>query len=431
MKNVLIWGDNPHGITGFGKVVKNIIRQIYDKDKFKIDVLGISYLGDPYVADEYKGEKLMYDVWTPFEVGKVIDLYGTNKLMSMLSQGRIDILFILQDTFIVKNVMQKIVDLREKLSNKFVIIYYYPIDSHYVYPNWIKESVSLVDIPVAYTEFGKKMSIKHDKNLQEMDVIYHGTDRNIFKKFDPEVIPQMRKSFWGEDVADKFIVLNVNRNQPRKDLNRTFSVFKEFRKSVPRSFLFCLSNPADMGGNIIDMAAQHGLTWGTDWQSVDPAQYSPVFGIPEIQVATMYNLSDVCISTTLGEGWGFSLTEAMACGCPVIFPNNTSIREIIGKDEENPDGIRGSLVASGDMGNRICLGANDNNLSRPLTNVIDMANRLVQLAGSTSNPDSDFRHKSELAMKWVPSWEDVGVQWRDVFERAIVLHDIRGDSDAE
>lgn len=410
--NVLFWGDNPHGITGFGKVIKNVIRQVYDNEKYKIDVLGISYLGDPYKADNYNGKDLMYDVYTPFEVGKQMDLYGAGKLQTFLASGKVDILFILQDTFIARNIMKKIVELRTKLTNKFVIIYYYPIDCGWVYPDWITDAVSVADIPVCYTNFGKAVSARHDPKLRNMDVIYHGTDKNMYKPWPDSMRSQIKQSFWGQGFDKKFIVLNVNRNQPRKDLNRTFAVFAELKKHVPEAYLFCLSNPADIGGNIIDVALQYGLKWGVDWMSPDPTKYNPMLGIPEEQIVTMYNTADVCISTTLGEGWGLSLTEAMACGCPVVFPENTSITEIIGKDDE-----RGTLVLSGNDGNRICLGPQDNNLSRPLTDIMDMAGVLEDIA---KDPEK-YREKARAAVSWVPSWDDVGNDWRRIFDEAIQI----------
>jgi glycosyltransferase involved in cell wall biosynthesis len=421
MKTVLFWGDNPHGITGFGKVIKNVIRQVYDEEKYKIDVLGISYLGDPYIPDEYEGKKLFYDTWTPFQAGRQVDLYATGKLKTMLMSEKVDILFILQDTFIARAVMKDIVEIRSKLKKKFVIVYYYPIDSHYVYPDWITNSVSLADFPVAYTNFGKRVSVGVDVKLKDMPVIYHGTDKNMFKPWDKATRDSMRESFWGKDVAKKFIVLNVNRNQPRKDLNRTFSAFAMMKQTIPDSYLFCLSNPADIGGNIIDLAIQYGLEYGKDWMCPDPNKYDPMLGVPEQQVVTMYNLSDVCMSTAFGEGWGLSLTEAMSCGCPVVFPDNTSMTEIIGND--NPLGDRGYLITSGKDGNTICLGPSDNNLARPLVDAKSMADTLVQIAKNRRYDTSEHFQKAKKAVEWVPSWNDVGEQWREVFGKAAARQD--------
>jgi glycosyltransferase involved in cell wall biosynthesis len=285
----------------------------------------------------------------------------------------------------------------------------------------------MADIPVCYTEFGKRVSVKHDPKLKNMDVIYHGTDKNLYKPWPKEMKASMRESFWGKGFDKKFIILNVNRNQPRKDLNRTLCVFAEVKKHIPEAFLFMLSNPADIGGNLIDMGLQLGLKWGVDFMTPDPTKYNPMVGIPEDQIVTMYNTADVCISTTLGEGWGLSLTEAMACGCPVIFPDNTSITEIIGKTSEEfgEIGVRGSLIESGELGNRICLGPQDNNLSRPLTSVKEMVKEIFLLHGNINEETNLFSSRVKNGIKWVPSWDKVGEQWRDIFNQACEILDQR------
>ena len=47
-------------------------------------------------------------------------------------------------------------------------------------------------------------------------------------------------------------------------------------------------------------------------------------------MAELYNVADVNISTTLGEGVGLSLIEASACGTTSIAPNNSAIPEMLG-----------------------------------------------------------------------------------------------------
>ena len=418
--NVLFWGDNPAGITGFGKVIKNVIREVYDSEKFIIDVLAIGYLGDPRPIDTYNGVEVKYDLYSPFEMGRQIDMYGGGKLLSMLNSGRCDILFILQDTFILRTVIDQIIKVRESLreqgKNEFVIVYYYPIDNAKVPKDWINNVVSKVDIPVTYTNFAKKVSLENDPELKDIEVIYHGTDKELFQPYPQNIVESMRKTFWGQGYGERFIILNVNRNQPRKDLHRTFAVYslvKKLFKDEPRQpYLYILANPGDIGGNIIEVASQYGLVWGKDWFSPDPARYNPMLGIDEKQVSMIYNLSDVVISTALGEGWGLSLTEAMASGIPVIFPDHTSISEIIGEGN-----ARGVLVPAGVHENNICLGPPDNNLVRPLVDTKAMADAIFDCYKDYDK----YKRTAETSVDWVPSWKQVGQKWKQIFQKAIEL----------
>ena len=55
-------------------------------------------------------------------------------------------------------------------------------------------------------------------------------------------------------------------------------------------------------------------------------------GVPIEALNAVYNCADVFFTTTLGEGWGLTMTEAMSAGTPVIAPDNSSIPEILGGD---------------------------------------------------------------------------------------------------
>ena len=45
----------------------------------------------------------------------------------------------------------------------------------------------------------------------------------------------------------------------------------------------------------------------------------------------LYNTAAVYIQVSFAEGFGLPILEAMACGCPIVCSNSSSIREIVGK----------------------------------------------------------------------------------------------------
>ena len=82
------------------------------------------------------------------------------------------------------------------------------------------------------------------------------------------------------------------------------------------------------------------------------------------KMAELYNIADVNISTTLGEGVGLSLIEASACGTTSIAPNNSAIPEMLGDT--------GHIVKNSA---HITM-AIDNNLVRPVVSVLGVINAL-------------------------------------------------------
>lgn len=51
--------------------------------------------------------------------------------------------------------------------------------------------------------------------------------------------------------------------------------------------------------------------------------------VPEMQMPYLYNACDLFLHTSLYEGFGLPILEAMACGCPVISSNAASLPEVV------------------------------------------------------------------------------------------------------
>ena len=52
--------------------------------------------------------------------------------------------------------------------------------------------------------------------------------------------------------------------------------------------------------------------------------------VADEDMVKFYNLADIFILPSLYEGFGLPVIEAMACGCPVIASNSSSLPEVVG-----------------------------------------------------------------------------------------------------
>jgi len=449
-KRRVLWLSDFCCATGFGMVAHNVLRELHKTGLYEFDVLGINYHGghiDPSkypVADDIR----IYPAWPQ---GRP-DMFGRELLLTALAnrnqdlRGPWDLVFTLNDHFILEPIARNISQLRGECKKGmpkewwFKWISYWPVDAP-TKENWVTKSIAQSDYPVAYCNYGYEEMIKWDQSggiyewLQQpgseekvrgdllapslkgrLKIIRHGTSTKDFYPLSKEERLKFRKEFFGDRVKpDDFLIVNISRNQPRKDLARTFAVFSHFQKKVPNSFLYLHARVDDVGGNLQEMARHFDIDqskWGF------PAGFNEGKGYPISFVNQMYNIADVCLTTTLGEGWGLISTEAMACKTPIVGPNVTSFREIFNTDQGfDPETARGIPIAANSTSSEFfCIGQTDNERIRPITNVDDAVSKLYWVY---KNPEKTkkiveraYKYASEL------TWENECKKWVDLFEEA-------------
>lgn len=402
---ILAWGDYCAS-TGFGTVMSNIMRQLDATGRYEIDVIGINHDGQPYDQALWPGK-----VWPAVSAlqmqGAYADLYGRQKLVDFVGSGRYDVVFMLQDTFIVQEMIEAMKDTIKHLPKKPKLVYYYPLDAN-PKPEWIEQVVSQVDYPVTYTHWAKAEAVKHDPTLaNRLKVIYHGTNLTDFNYLEDRAeVEDFRHKWFAGNADGRFLITNVNRNQPRKDTVRNLMVLKELKRRGCNPLMYLHMQMSDHGGNILVMAQQMGLELEKDFMLPHPRTFQANHGLPVDIVNLIYNASDMVFTPTLGEGWGLSLTEAMATKTPIVGPRNTSVQEILADN-------RGYLVDTGDNPSAWFVQANDLERIRPLLNVEKAADAIERIMNG-EKPDID------AAYAWVQqyTWEAICKEWIALIDEA-------------
>jgi len=390
--------------TGFGTVSKNIVSEItkHFGSSIQLDIVAINYFGEPY----YESENVFVCPAKTTDVNS--DDYGRFFFLKMLKESNeYDGIFICQDLGVIVpfiEVMQHIKkEKKEQNKKSFKSIFYFPVDC-----NMIKEltrNLEFFDLLVTYTEFARNEVLKFAPELKpKLKVVAHG---NNSKHFYPIDAKDFRKEFFGAN-ADKFIITNVNRNQPRKDIPNTIFGFIEAKeiwdKNLPEPFLYLHCHPKDvMGWDLRGIMLQTDLVEDVDYKLLPKEFEEQMCDISTLN--KIYNASDCFISTTLGEGWGLTFGEAAAAKIAIVAPYNTSFKEMSGY------GKNAWMLKS----QYPYCNVNDN-VIRQQTDIYEIADTLLEVAKSVGA--DEYNQKIENSYKWIMKleWKDICKHWIEYFK---------------
>jgi len=398
---VLAWSDCVFAPTGFGTVSRHVLAALHATGKYQIDQLAINYHGDFFDTTQYP-----YQI-SPAKLLDRSDPFGKVQLIRSLQRGDYDLLWILNDPHIVSAVVPELEKLKKEKAARhapvFRVIYYYPVDCT-ITPQ-ASQMIPFADAAVTYTHWAREQTLKRMPDLSRPPhVIYHGTDPRNFHPLDAATRSTVRTNYFRLANPDTFLLINVNRNMARKDIPRTLLAYAEFRKHVPNSMLYLHTAMRDDDIELLQCCRWLGLRVPGD--VLFPLASSLSEGIPICELNKLYNAADAFLTTTLGEGWGLTITEAMAAGVPVIAPDNSSIPEILGNDHD-----RGYVYPCKE------LTWVDNAGYRPVGSLEDILNKITECYMQRNT--SPQREITSRAMHFVKdhSWEKICVQWVELVDQ--------------
>lgn len=168
-------------------------------------------------------------------------------------------------------------------------------------------------------------STKRDliENLQvkpsKITVIYEGVSHEIFRQqFNNLAMEQLRRKY---NINGKYLLF-VGTVQPRKNLVRLIEAFQRTLHSP---------NPP----NSLTIVGKRG--WLADEIYAAPKKFGvedrvKFLGyVPTDDVISLMNGAAAFVFPSLYEGFGLPVLEAMACGCPVVTSNISSLPEVAGE----------------------------------------------------------------------------------------------------
>lgn len=219
---------------------------------------------------------------------------------------------------------------------------------HEIFPDGFRTVFERCPTLVFMAEFGARSwgpAVEKARAGKRTLMIPHAVDGDLFRPIDDGGPEEHRKHF---GLEDHFIALHVGRNQWRKQQPLLIEGWARFVRGLPESERSKVTlylhteeqSPPSFAGNsdpILNLYAALYSGWNLPQflrkNYDEEVQRTIRFSRREISkaaLAGMYNVADVHVLTSMGEGFGVPLIEAQACGRANIAADNTTTPEIVG-----------------------------------------------------------------------------------------------------
>lgn len=297
----LLWVGDACVSTGFARATHYTLKTLVKY--WDIVVLGINAPGDP--TNNYP-----YPIFPAWPGG---DQYGLGRIAELCRAIKPDVIVLQNDPWNIECYHEV---LEEAGLAHIPVVASLAVDGK----NCQGDNLNKLRLALFWTEFGREEAIKGGCRVPT-GVIPLGVDREIYrplKKSECRGFLELNNSKI-KSLDDIFIVGNVNRNQPRKRLDLTVEIFAEWlRLEGPEdAYLFLHVAPTgDKGYNIRRLAKYYGIR-----ERLILREPEIGYGAQEHEVNITYNMFDVMMSTTQGEGMGLTTLESMAAKIPNAVPN--------------------------------------------------------------------------------------------------------------
>jgi glycosyltransferase involved in cell wall biosynthesis len=139
---------------------------------------------------------------------------------------------------------------------------------------------------------------------------------------DPIFRPILKEEILKSDAVDQSFFLAVGTIEPRKNLVRLLEAYRIYRTDY-------------QGENLLIIAGQRGWKSEAFFEALEKHPFSSdirITGyIADHTLAAYYAQAKALIYPSEYEGFGLPVLEAMACGCPVICSDTSSLPEVGGE----------------------------------------------------------------------------------------------------
>jgi glycosyltransferase involved in cell wall biosynthesis len=313
---VVLFGTHPKQFNGYSKVVYELCKQTSARHAaaVKLHVFGFqNFHNHPGHRNDVPPDVELYDPHaeeTPKAAG-----FGVPLARAYVERVRPDVCIIFNDLMVLTSILNEI----KGASNRaeFKIIAY--IDQVYSYQraDLIEAVNANADAAIAFTPEWKDCIVGQGLRIP-CHHLAHGINTATYFP-----IPKaLARRYWGLGERD-FLVLNLNRNQPRKRWDTCIQAFAEVVKRLPDAPIKLVVGTELKGAwDLLALFHRELKKRGVPIEAAKDRIVVP--GHPQMltdaETNVLYNIADIGINTCDGEGFGLCNFEQAAIGIPQVVP---------------------------------------------------------------------------------------------------------------
>ena len=326
----LLVSTHTQQFTGYSKVSHNMIQQLSKLPWLEIIHYGFQkFPNAPPNYRPYPSNVKVIDAAATEKPGQQQQGFGFTGLPDVIRKEQPHVVMIFNDMSIITKFLEEV--RKSGVPRTFKVWLY----CDQVYNTQLQGYLDIInrdaDRVFTFSSYWKKC-LKDQGITRPLDVILHG--------FDPKMFFTLPKDYVRKQVGipqDAFVIMNLNRNQPRKRYDLLIMAFVELVVKYPTKpiFLMCICDKGEKGGWWLFEIYQRelkmrGVPVEMFGNRLMVSAQDMIFKDEDVNM--FYNLADVGINTADGEGWGLCNFEQMGCGVPQVVPDIGGFKEFCNSD---------------------------------------------------------------------------------------------------
>ena len=312
---VAVFGTSTAQFNGYSKVLYELFKHVVPRHPgVKLFHFGFQqFYNNPLHRPDVPPEVERYDPWAheePKQAG-----FGVPLVKAYVERVRPHVCFVFNDMMVLGAVINELKD--SPIRGTFRIVAY--IDQVYLCQK--KEFVRMInahaDAAVAFTPEWRDCIVRQGLTLP-CDYLVHGFNPQTYYP----VPRKLARRFFGLP-EDDFLILNLNRNQPRKRWDTCLKAFAEVVHRLPDAPIKMVIGTDLKGGwDLMELYERELAKRGVPLDKGRDRLIVP--GSPQqlldFDTNVLYNVADVGINTCDGEGFGLCNFEQAGVGVPQVVP---------------------------------------------------------------------------------------------------------------